>query len=673
MVAMERMGRIQAEERLKNTEDNLAAAEAAVRDMQLHLQSLPASAVPNLETTMSALHQHHPQRYLSSHVPFSEFTIFLQSLRSLRPLKDKTKELLTPPLITTLLGQPFVARAITEDHDPTLRLDAAPTLSWLTRKGVSQAIVAGDLVIEPVSASTIIANSSSAIDAIGCSLCGKPVFAPTVPQSPASSQFGQPPSHPTQRTTSSSRFSLKPFFNSSSPSQTAAVASPTQSPLASPGPGQSSFTMNSVYVFRVAANQPGDKEPRSYPLCKSGCCLERLRATCQLWYFIRIGIIHVVWQGDDSHPLDPEETHPTPRDRKRSESVEHEATPLPVTRRPGWGLGFKLADKSGSGSWTKAFNRSMPGSPTMEKRSDQVEGANEVVLLDEKSDGLEGLGAPLELDKDTDHAEVEVPMIHEPDPSPTVPTSTRVEAATMLEEGDTVQAPRSQRSDSIASIGGTDDGASFSTPKDTDADLPEENSAENGLLVTSEVPRSDVVHLASPKAATSSGTSAIDISPSKDHLPPPPIPRRAAARDRLGHPDGSGSSSSSLDGHNQIYTPRPAEGESSTETQRNAKLENTRAREEEAAAAAAASSRVEDITDSELEQQAPRPPKLPMRPPLPPRNPRTPTAQLEKPTSDGLKTYLSGDGWDVKTWKNVIRLKEEMWRARVGVIQDRVD
>ena len=40
MVANERMGRLEAEERLKSTEENLAAAESAVRDMQLHLQSL---------------------------------------------------------------------------------------------------------------------------------------------------------------------------------------------------------------------------------------------------------------------------------------------------------------------------------------------------------------------------------------------------------------------------------------------------------------------------------------------------------------------------------------------------------------------------------------------------------------------------------------------------------
>ena len=654
------MGRILAEERLKNAEDNLMAAEAAVRDMQLHLQSLPASAVPNLESQGSALR---PQRYLSSHIPYTEFTTFLQSLRSLRPLKDKTKELLPPPLITTLLGQPFVARAIIEDHDPTLRLDVAPTLSWLTRKGVSQAIIAGDLVIEPVSASTIIANSSSAIDAIACSLCGKPVFAPTVPQSPASSQFGQPPSHPTQRTTSSSRFSLKPFFNSSSPSQT--VASPTQSPLASPGLGQTRFTMSSVYVFRVAANQPGDKEPRSYPLCKSGCCLERLRATCQLWYFIRTGIIHVIWHGEDSRSLAPETSDPTPLDRVRSESVELEATPLPVTRKSGWGLGFKLADKNGSGSWTKAFNRSTPGSPTVEKRSDQVETAEEAVPLDEKSGGEEGLGAPLELDKENDQAQNVVPMIHEPQPSPMVATSTRVEPATTVEEDDTLQTLRSRRSGSTPSLNGTDDGASCSTPKGINPDLPEEPDAENGLPVSTDVPRSEVVELASPKAETSSGSRAIAPTLSKDRLPPPPIPRRAAARDRLGQSDGSGSSRSSFEGRSPIST---AEGESSTESRHSEELEKTSSVE-----TVSESSSAEDMTESQLDSQASGPPKLPIRPPLPPRNPRTPTAQIAEPTSDGHKTYLIGDGWDVKTWKHVIRLKEEMWRARVGVIIDRAD
>lgn len=62
MVAVERMARTEAETRLKSTEDNLAAAESAMRDMQLHLQSLASTShSPPSATTRI------PRRYLSSH------------------------------------------------------------------------------------------------------------------------------------------------------------------------------------------------------------------------------------------------------------------------------------------------------------------------------------------------------------------------------------------------------------------------------------------------------------------------------------------------------------------------------------------------------------------------------------------------------------------------------
>lgn len=268
MVASERHGRIEAEEKLKSTEDNLAAAEAAMRDMQLHLQSMPTSAAsPPSSTSISA-----PKRkYLASHLPYTEYTAFLMHLRSLRPLKETSKAIFPPPLVSALLTQPHLARTITEDHEPTLRLDTAPDLSWLSRRGISSAIISGDLIIEPVSANTILSQTTSATHDIGCALCGKPVFPSTnVPPSPSISHFGPPPAHPTQRN-SASRFSLKPFFNATSPSS---APSPTHSPAASPGPtGQ----LPSVYIFRVAksatttpAEKEKEKDAKSYPLCRTG-------------------------------------------------------------------------------------------------------------------------------------------------------------------------------------------------------------------------------------------------------------------------------------------------------------------------------------------------------------------------------------------------------------------
>ena len=669
MVASERMGRVQAEERLKHAEDNLAAAEAAVRDMQLHLQSLPTTAVPIAESPRSA----NPRRYLSSHVPFSEFVVFLHHLRAIRPLTDKSKDLFPAPILTTLLAQTFIARAVIEDHDPTLRLDTAPDLSWLTRKGVSQAIISGELIIEPV--------PSSSISAHDCSLCGNPILAPPVPQSPSGSHFGPPPPHPIQRGGPSSRFSLKPFFNpSSSPSQ--ALPSPTQSPLASPG-----FSpMSSIYIFRVAAIQSSDKEPRSYPLCKTGWCLERLRATCELWHFVRTGIIHVVWQGDDGYVVASESTTSTPR----TGTGDLEVRPQEVVRRKsGWGLGFKLAgtgsggERSGAGGgWTRTFGRSLPPSPGVEKGKELVlTEDDEPVEIDEKAKKVveqekseTGWGAPLELEQekqkaDEDHitsgkiekgestdlegskkeaeeqnAEGDVPTIHESGPSPSVPIfSTTTETAGASEsEVDSLQPDLKLRgNDSINPMAGTDDGVLFSTPTGHNAELPDENAV---LRVSTDALTPDVASLASPIPDTSPEASSSKRG--RNALPPPPIPERVAARSR-------GSSS-----HTSLE--RAGSAAEKSETTLYPVDNEGRHLSDEAVPAA-------DEKSTDASETATRP-SLPSRPSLPPRRLKTPTSQVPESTGDGQKTFLRGDGWEVRTWKQVVKLKEEMWRARLGIV-----
>ncbi|KAG5514013.1 hypothetical protein PMAC_000635 [Pneumocystis sp. 'macacae'] len=58
----------------------------------------------------------------------------------------------------------FVKRCIYEDIEPTLRLDSAPGLSWLARRGMFSAVLEGQLVIEP---------GKVGRGGIECSLCGK--------------------------------------------------------------------------------------------------------------------------------------------------------------------------------------------------------------------------------------------------------------------------------------------------------------------------------------------------------------------------------------------------------------------------------------------------------------------------------------------------------------------
>jgi len=73
--------------------------------------------------------------------------------------------------------------------------------------------------------------------------------------------------------------------------------SKSTTPLQSPGGIPTPAT---IYIFRLAADsyntpQPGKSRPM-YPLCTSGWCLNRLRTTCNLWAFVRTGVVEKVWE-----------------------------------------------------------------------------------------------------------------------------------------------------------------------------------------------------------------------------------------------------------------------------------------------------------------------------------------------------------------------------------------
>lgn len=73
-----------------------------------------------------------------------------------------------PPLKETK----FYKRVLTEDIEPTLRLDVAPGLSWLARRSVIAAMSDGSLVVEPVPTTGTYALLSKP-QFYPCSLCGE--------------------------------------------------------------------------------------------------------------------------------------------------------------------------------------------------------------------------------------------------------------------------------------------------------------------------------------------------------------------------------------------------------------------------------------------------------------------------------------------------------------------
>jgi hypothetical protein len=68
--------------------------------------------------------------------------------------------------LTALKETKFFKRVMTEDIEPTLRLDLAPGLSWLARRNVMSAITEGTLVIDPM-------PTSPNVSMFACSLCGE--------------------------------------------------------------------------------------------------------------------------------------------------------------------------------------------------------------------------------------------------------------------------------------------------------------------------------------------------------------------------------------------------------------------------------------------------------------------------------------------------------------------
>lgn len=76
-------------------------------------------------------------------------------------------QLLAPHLhLSTHLSQPFLKRCIEEDSDPTIRLDLAPGLGFLSRRTVQQSIIDGTLLIEPL-------GSHGECPTKECALCGE--------------------------------------------------------------------------------------------------------------------------------------------------------------------------------------------------------------------------------------------------------------------------------------------------------------------------------------------------------------------------------------------------------------------------------------------------------------------------------------------------------------------
>ncbi|CDO68667.1 hypothetical protein BN946_scf184790.g16 [Trametes cinnabarina] len=331
MVAEARMAEARSARKLEETEAALRGAEEVVGALQAQLQALQAEKekadrrVEDMRARMGKgkwverspdSDRGRRPRLMVTHVPYNEFLVFISHLRAIRPASAH------PPAMSALLPLPFLARLVAEDSDPTVRLDLAPSLNWLSRRSVLAAIHSGQLNIEPMHFATLLEElappnipSHTHNTQIVCALCGMPIYSSSdsqtsTPTTPNSSRTG---SHSASWSTSifknvrSGELSLPTAFTGHSRHS-------AQFMYANPEPP------STVYIFRLEATssglpvslplssqQPGTPTRQStiYPLCTTGWCLARLRTTCSLWAFVRTSIVEKIWEEPpftDRHP-----------------------------------------------------------------------------------------------------------------------------------------------------------------------------------------------------------------------------------------------------------------------------------------------------------------------------------------------------------------------------------
>ncbi|KAJ1311183.1 hypothetical protein OPQ81_009684 [Rhizoctonia solani] len=389
MVAEARIARAASERKVEETENALRGAEDAVKSMQLQMQQMvearraAEAKVAEMCARMGKgkwierdgeLEIDGPRRRLyNSHAIYREFVAFVSHLRGLRANAAVT------PQLSALTSLPFIARLIVEDCDPTLRLDLAPALNWLTRRAVHAAVLQGQLEIEPV----------YGLQEAECALCGShpngslPNSATTSPTT--ATHALSPKTH-----TPTGSGSMVAWASSTSKYFKGALASPATSPQAhtnnvAQSPLQRVIADPNappIYVFRIAGAQT-NAGATPLVLCAGGWCLARLRTTCELCAFLKRGVIEKVWseppqplhQGPVSSNLNTQQgvlgsvVNVLSRDKDAAHSKDKESgdaiPPVPPRRRQLSQLGTSLWEKGlgafgGSRSGSRSERRLPP-------------------------------------------------------------------------------------------------------------------------------------------------------------------------------------------------------------------------------------------------------------------------------------------------------------------------
>jgi hypothetical protein len=232
----------------------------------------------------------------------------------------------------------------------------------------------------------------------------------------------------------------------------------------------------------------------------------------------------------------------------------------------------------------------------------------------------------------------EVPLIQATDSSP-IATTTRTDAAAETTsptdhehlhphtDADTGL----KRADSNISLNSTNRSEKFTTPQSEHPDMLDEEGQKVPVDSEAEAPAQIETEEKQPVI-----------------VGPPPVPKRAAARQRINGASVDVSREGSPIQEALASKPQEAEGVAVV------KEVDTTAGEE--------------VTTPSAGEDTIAPP------PLPARHPQTPKQNRQSRIEE--KTYLKqGDeeDWESKTWRMIIKLKEDMWKTRVGVVDGEDD
>lgn len=552
------------------------------------------------------------------------------------------------------LSLPFIKRSQEEDVEPCLRLDFAPGLNWLSRRQANTAILDGNLVIEPIFSGSktinedLIRRENAHLPPAACAMCGIPVVNVPLPGGVAATalsaeQGGKTSLVPssianaTSSWASSAASSLGSITGTSSGSNSGTITpKPSRGGLfssfrRSSSSNKTSETADSVNISSASATPDAEAQAivpsgglvlthlpvpthifrlsESAPTRYLLCphhCLLRLRAACQYWGFVRNLERSVVLEGKFMNDEQSQEQQAAGAVNSSSLDLPKEGTTAPKSEQVETLENAVAAAESQEASEAK-IGEEKPVEGTDEAEAQKTE-ASTTEAKESEADKTE---------EEKTQAEKIKESVQEEASEAAQEAAPEAEQSENVEKKDDPNEEASSEADKKA--GGDDDDfadapSSPTDAKSTDQDAKAEEDAKE--VESAETPAEEPSNAG---AAVEAQNSTAETEPSEGEpsstaaggAAAPPLPPRSVAR-------GTGASSPA-----PVIPPRrhPRAGAIATE----------------AAVAAAPPSRT----------ATPQPP----------------------PTALYLDKLESMD-WEDKMWTEVTKLKEELWRARIGLVTD---